>query len=130
MRQLADETFVIPQPEARSALDEALETLALPEVRMLFVATGDASRELSDTGSWDWYDPKLRDLIVSLVEAGQRKGAVIGASCGSGKDLAELAKRVEYLHRLGVRMILIQGTPYLFQVAIAPFVRELRAILQ
>ena len=75
MQQVADETFVIPQPECRSALDEALETLAIPEVRMLFVATGDASRELSDTGSWDWYHPKLRALIESLVEAGKRKGA-------------------------------------------------------
>ena len=92
MQQVADETFVIPQPECRSALDEALETLAIPEVRMLFVATGDASRELSDTGSWDWYHPKLRALIESLVEAGKRKGAVIGASTGSGQDLAELAK--------------------------------------
>jgi len=130
MQQVADETYIIPQPEARSALDEALETLALPDVRMLFVATGDASRELSDTGSWDWYDPKLRNLIESLVEAARRKGAVIGASCGSGKDLAELARRVEYLHRLGAQMILIQGSPYLFQVAISPFVRELRQMLQ
>jgi 4-hydroxy-2-oxoheptanedioate aldolase len=130
MQQLVEQTFVIPQPEARCALDEALETLALPAVRMLFVATGDASRELSDNGTWDWYDPRLRDLIERLVEAGNKKGAVIGASVGSGRDLAELARRVEHLHRLGVRMILVQGSPYLFQVAISPFVRELRAILQ
>jgi 4-hydroxy-2-oxoheptanedioate aldolase len=130
LRQMADETYVIPQPEARSALDEALDTLALADVRMLFVATGDASRELSDTGSWDWYDPKLRSLIERLVDAGRRKNAVIGASTGSGKDLAELAKRVEHLHRMGVRMILVQGAPYLFQLAITPFVRELRAIVQ
>jgi 4-hydroxy-2-oxoheptanedioate aldolase len=130
MRQIADETFVIPQPEARSALDEALETLAIPEVRMLFVATGDASRELSDNSSWDWYDAKLWALIESLVEAGKRKGAVIGASTASGGDLAELARRVERLHRTGVQMILIQGAPYLFQIAIGKFVRELKSVLQ
>jgi 2-keto-3-deoxy-L-rhamnonate aldolase RhmA len=130
MRKVADQTFVIPQPEAKSALDEALETLAIPEVRMLFVATGDASRELSVTGAADWYAPKLWELIESLVAAAKEKGAVIGASTSSGADFSELARRVERLHKFGVQMIMIQGAPYLFQLAVGKFVRELRALLQ
>jgi hypothetical protein len=43
--------------------------------------------------------------------------------------MEELRKRTKKLHDAGVRMIMIQGAPFLFQVAIGQFLQKVRADL-
>jgi 2-keto-3-deoxy-L-rhamnonate aldolase RhmA len=118
-------TYVIPQPESLGALAEVEETLALPHVKALFFAMTDASRELAGSNQPDWYSEKLWELVDRGVRVARENGAIIGANTSYAYDLPELRKRVLRLSERGVRMVLIQGAGFLFQVAIQPFIDDL-----
>lgn len=125
--EIERDTYIIPQPESSGALDEIEETLALPGVRMMFIAMSDASRKLLGTAEPDWYHPRIWELVDRLVAQAKAKGAVIGANTSYGYSMAEMANRVVKLKEHGVKMIMVQGAHFLFQVAVGEFLKEVKA---
>jgi 4-hydroxy-2-oxoheptanedioate aldolase len=129
INEVAQHTFVIPQPESENGLAELDETLDIPEVRMLFFAMTDASRTLTKSDKPNFYVQSLWDLVDHAVEKGKEKGVVIGANTSYAYSMEELHKRVIRLKEHGVRMIMIQGATFLFQLAVGGFLKDLRAEL-
>jgi 2-keto-3-deoxy-L-rhamnonate aldolase RhmA len=123
--EMAAGTFVIPQPESLGSLKEFESTLELDHVKALFFAMTDASRELAGENQPDWYSEELWAMVDRAVAVAREKGAFIAANTSYAYDLDELKKRVVRLSDRGVRMILIQGAGFLFQVAIQPFLEEI-----
>jgi 4-hydroxy-2-oxoheptanedioate aldolase len=122
---MSQETFIIPHAESVQALNQLEETLAIPEVKQFFFAMTDASRVLMNSEEPDWYNEKLWELVDRAVARGRDEGVVIGANTSYAYDMEEMGKRVIRLHERGVRMVLIQGAPFLFQIAIGKFLRDL-----
>lgn len=125
--KMGNMTYIIPQPESIPALEELEETMSLPEIKMILIAMTDASRELTKSDKPDWYNPRLWELVDRMVDLGKEKGTVVGANTSYAYNMKEMFKRVIKLHEHGVRLILIQGAPFLFQVAIGEFLRNIRA---
>lgn len=128
--QVARQSHLIPQPETRGALDAVPETLEVPEVKILFFAMTDASRELSGSSRPDFYNRELWKMVDAAVAQASRTGKAIGANTSYAYDLSEMKKRVVTLHQRGVRMIMIQGATFLFQLAIGDFIRSTREAMR
>ena len=124
--EMAQSTYIIPQPESLGALDDLEEILAMPEIKMLFMASTDASRVITGAKNPDWNHPKLWEYMNRIVELGRKNGVVIGANTSYAYTLKELQQRVRRLHEAGVRMIMIQGSAFFFQVAMTEFLDGLR----
>jgi lactam utilization protein B len=90
----------------------------------------DASRVLTGSHRPDWYNPKLWDYVDRAVELGKEHGVVVGANTSYAYDLDELGRRVEILAEHGVRMIMAQGAPFIFQLAATKFLADLKPILE
>jgi len=130
LEQQLGETYVIPQPETRDALDSLEEVIANPGVRLVFVAMTDASRVLTGSHTPDFHHPALWEYVDRAVAAGKEHGVTVGANTSYAYSLEEIATRTRLLHEHGVRMIMLQGAPFLFQIAMTEFLRELRPALE
>lgn len=126
LEQQVGDTYVIPQPETLDALDTLPELMALPEVRLVFIAMTDASRVLTGSHTPDFYNPKLWEYVDRMVALGKEHGVVVGANTSYAYSLEEIGTRAQKLHDHGVRMIMVQGAPFLFQIAMTEFLRDLR----
>jgi 4-hydroxy-2-oxoheptanedioate aldolase len=124
-----EDTYVIPQPETKQALDDIEDMIASSGVKCVFIAMTDASRVLTDSHQPDFYDPRLWEYVDRAVELGREHGVAIGANTSYAYDLVEMRKRVEHLQEHGVQMIMAQGANFLFQIAMSQFMRELEAVL-
>jgi 4-hydroxy-2-oxoheptanedioate aldolase len=124
-----EETYVIPQPETKQALDDIEEMIKTPGVKAVFIAMTDASRVLTDSHKPDFYDPRLWEYVDRAVALGREHGVVIGANTSYAYSMQEMAKRVEHLQQHGVQMIMAQGANFLFQVAMTEFMRDLESVL-
>jgi 2-keto-3-deoxy-L-rhamnonate aldolase RhmA len=129
LEQQKGQTYVIPQPETRPALDSLEEVIANPEVRLVFIAMTDASRVLTGSHTPDFYHPALWDYVDRAVALGKEHGVVVGANTSYAYSLDEIAKRARLLHEHGVRVIMLQGAPFLFQIAMTEFLRQLQPSL-
>jgi hypothetical protein len=110
-------TVVIPHLEVRPAIDATESIMARPEVSLVFIAVTDTLRELTHDPQPDFYAPPLWEYLDAAVDLGRRHHVVVGANTGFGESLAELLRRAERLHEHGVRMIMLQGGTFLFQLA-------------
>lgn len=119
--QLISKTQIIPQPESEGALADLLETLDIPQVRVVFIGMSDASRVLSGTEQPNWYSEKLWDLVDSAVAKANESGKVIGGNPSYAYEMDEFVKRTVRLIDHGVRMILLQGMPHMFQSSMKDF---------
>jgi 2-keto-3-deoxy-L-rhamnonate aldolase RhmA len=124
-----DETYVIPQPETKQALDDIEDMIISSGVKCVFIAMTDASRVLTDSHTPDFYDPRLWEYVDRAVELGREHGVAIGANTSYAYDLVEMRKRVEHLQEHGVQMIMAQGANFIFQITMNQFMRELGAVL-
>jgi 4-hydroxy-2-oxoheptanedioate aldolase len=120
--EMAQGTFIIPQPESAGALAELDETLALPGVRMLFFAMGDLSKLLSGSKRPEWYHPKLWEHVRRAVAIGRERGIMIGGVTSYAYDLQELASRIKKLHDEGVRLIMLPGVNFVTQLVLGKFI--------
>lgn len=127
IEKMSQETFIIPHAESVPALEQMDETMAIPEVKQFFFAMTDASRELTKSEKPDWYNQELWSLVDHAVELGKRENVVVGANTSYAYNMEEMANRVVRLHEHGVQMIMIQGAPFLFQVAIGHFMKDVRS---
>jgi 4-hydroxy-2-oxoheptanedioate aldolase len=119
-------THVIPQPESSGGLSELEDTLDIDGIDFAFFAMTDASKVLRDGSETpDFYNEKLWDLLDRTVAKARKANKVIGANISYAYDMAELHRRTVRLVEHGVRMIMLQGAGFLFQVAIGAFMRDL-----
>jgi 2-keto-3-deoxy-L-rhamnonate aldolase RhmA len=122
-----DTTCLWPLAETAEVMDSYREIMALPEVKIFGFGMGDASRSVARTGKADFHHPLLWQRIDEAVAFGKQCGTVVGANTSFAPDLNETRKRAAKLAEHGVRVIMVQGAPFLFQIAITPFLRDLRA---
>lgn len=128
--QREKETYVMPLLESEEALGQIDDIMRLPGLKVLRVAMTDSSRVLTGNHKPDWYHPKLWEHLDRTVAMGRKHGIAIGANTSYAYSLEELQKRIRLLHEHGVRMILVQGANFLFQVAMNEFLKPLRGILR
>jgi len=129
LKKQADFTYLIPQPETRGALDSLEEVIKDPAVKAVFIAMTDASRIITGSHKPDFYNAKLWEYVDRAVELGKEHGVVIGANTSYAYRMDEMSKRVEHLIAHGVRMIMAQGAPFLFQIAATEFLGGLKPVL-
>lgn len=110
-------TVVIPHLESREALEGAETMMEHREVKVVFIAVTDTLCELTGEEHPDFYAPPLWEYIDRAVSLGRRHGVVVGANTGFAGSLDEVRRRAELLHRHGVRMVMLQGGAFLFQLA-------------
>lgn len=130
LEQQTAESFVIPQPETQGALESLEEVIASDGVRIVFIGMTDASRIITGSHTPDFYNPALWEYVDQAVAMGEENGVVIGANTSYAYSLAEIQKRAQLLHDRGVRMIMLQGAPFLFQIAMTEFLESLRPSLR
>lgn len=122
-------TCVIPQPETLPTLQSLPEVIRDPRVSVVFIGMSDAARALAGDARGDFDDPRLWEYVDNAVTLGREHGVTVGANTSYGYTLAELRRRVEKLHDHGVRMVMIQGASFLFQVAANQLLGELGPLL-
>jgi 2-keto-3-deoxy-L-rhamnonate aldolase RhmA len=122
-------TYLIPQPETREALDTLEEVIKDPAIKAVFIAMTDASRIITGSHKPDFYNPKLWEYVDRAVELGKEHGVTIGANTSYAYNMGEMRKRVEHLVDHGVKMIMAQGAPFLFQIAAIEFLGGLKGAL-
>jgi 4-hydroxy-2-oxoheptanedioate aldolase len=127
--RMKDEMFIIPQPESVGALETLDDVIRTPGVKLVFIAMTDASRVLTKSQKPDFYDKRLWDYIDRAVALGKEHGVWIGANTSYAYSLEEIAKRIGMLHSHGVRMIMAQGTNFLFQIAMQQFLKGVRPLI-
>jgi HpcH/HpaI aldolase/citrate lyase family len=128
-RREKDATCLWPLAETPEVIDAYRDIIAMPEVKIFGFAMGDASRSIAKSDKPDFYNATLWKRIDEAVTFGRQHGTVIGANTSYAPDLAEMGRRTRFLGEHGVRVIMLQGAPFLLQIAIAPFLRDLRAEL-
>jgi 4-hydroxy-2-oxoheptanedioate aldolase len=121
--------FVIPQPETQEALDALDQVIADPEISVVFIGMSDASRIITGNEQPDFYNTKLWEYVDRAVALGREHGVTIGANTSYAYTLEELRKRVVMLHEHGVRMIMMQGVNFIFQIVAEQLLGELQPIL-
>ncbi len=122
-------TYLIPQPETKEALDTLEEVIKDPAIKAVFIAMTDASRIITGSHKPDFYNPKLWEYVDRAVELGKEHGVTIGANTSYAYNMGEMRKRVEHLVDHGVKMIMAQGAPFLFQIAATEFLGDLKGAL-
>jgi 4-hydroxy-2-oxoheptanedioate aldolase len=123
---LDERTCLWPLAETAEMVEAYQEIIAAPEVKIFGFGMGDASMALAKTDKPDFYQPLLWQRIDEAVAFAKLQGKVIGANTSYAPDLKEMHKRATKIAAHGVRVIMLQGTAFLFQIAIAPFLRDLR----
>jgi 4-hydroxy-2-oxoheptanedioate aldolase len=124
-----EETYVIPQPETRQALDDIERMIETPGVKAVFIAMTDASRVIADSHQPDFYDRRLWEYVDRAVALGRDHGVAIGANTSYAYSKQEIRRRIEHLQEHGVRMIMAQGANFVFQVAMTELMRDLEPVL-
>jgi 4-hydroxy-2-oxoheptanedioate aldolase len=127
--QMTEATYIIPQPESKGGLEEMEQTLELPGLKAFFIAMTDASKAISGTKTPEFNHPKLWEYVHKAVRIGEKKGIVIGANTSYAYTMEEMENRTKQLADAGVKMIMIQGAPFLFQVAIGKFLDNVKKSL-
>jgi HpcH/HpaI aldolase/citrate lyase family len=121
-----DRTMLWPLAETADMIKSYKEIIALPEVKIFGFGMGDASMTLAGSDKPDFYFPALWSYIDDAVAYAGQHDAVIGCNTSYAPTLAEMNKRAVKAAEHGVRVIMLQGAPFLFQIAIAPFLKDVR----
>lgn len=124
-----EETYIIPQPETQGGLDTLGDCIREPGIKAALIAMTDASRVLTGEHQPDWYNEILWRYVDEAVALGREHNVYVGANTSYAYTMEEMRNRVIHLHEHGVKMILVQGAPFLFQVAVGQFLRELRPVI-
>lgn len=118
-------TYIMPCIESKG-IESIEETLSLPGLKTFFFAMTDLSRTMTSGHKPDWYNPKLWEYLKRAVKVGEKNGIMIGANTSYAYDMEEMQKRVRMLSDIGVKMIMVQGANFLFQVAIGKFLKDVK----
>jgi len=124
--EMARRTVLMPSAETVKSVTEYESIMAIPEIKVFTFGMTDASRVLGNSERPDWYSPQLWEMVDHAVELGRATGTLIGANTSYAYTMEEMHSRVMRLTQHGVRVILVQGAPFLFQLAVGKFLNELR----
>lgn len=130
---MADQCFIVPQPETKAAFDELEETMALPGLKMIHIAMTDASRCLasgsdrSPQHNPDFESPQLWAYVKRTVELAGKLGITVGANTSYAYTLKGMRARVKRLVDAGITFVHIQTAPFLFQVAMTEWLEGVRS---
>jgi 2-keto-3-deoxy-L-rhamnonate aldolase RhmA len=102
-RRLNNSTLVVVMLESREAIDNADSIAAIEGVDMLFVGTGDLSRELGIHGEHN--HPLIREAYDTAAAACRHHDKWLGVAGIKGKAAAQI---LADLHRLGARFLSAQ----------------------
>lgn len=127
--RMTEQCYVIPHAESKGALDSLEETMALPDLKMFFLAMTDASKVLTGEKHPDFYNPKLWKYVERAVELADKNGIVLGANTSYAYTMKEMRERIKRLVDAGITMIMVQTAPFLFQVAMSEFLDGVRSDL-
>lgn len=119
------QTFVIPQPETADALETLPAVMEHPDVKLVFIAMTDASRILTGKHTPDFDHPALWKYVDKIVALGREHNVTVAANTSYTYTLEDVADRAARLHEHGVRMIMVQGAPFLFQIAMNQWLGDL-----
>jgi 4-hydroxy-2-oxoheptanedioate aldolase len=125
-KSMSEATYIIPQAESNGGLEGMEECLELPGLKMFFIAMTDASKIITGTKTPDFNHPKLWEYVKRAVKLGEKNEVVIGANTSYAYTMQEMRDRTKRLADAGVKMIMIQGAPFLFQVAIGDFLNNVK----
>jgi len=128
--EMVEQTYIIPHAESEGSLAELEETIALPGLKMFFIAMTDASKVITRSKYPDWDNKKLWEYVDRAVKVGEKHGVMIGANTSYAYTMAEMRGRVRRLHEAGVKFIMMQGAQFLFQVAMSEFLQGVRSDLK
>ena len=118
--------YIIPHAESLGSVETLEETMNLPDLKMFFFGMTDLSKVIGGTKKPNWDDPKLWAFVDRAVKIGKEKNIVIGANTSYAYTMAEMRQRVKRLKDAGMGFIMIQGAPFLFQVAMTEFLKGVR----
>lgn len=118
--------YIIPHAESLGSVETLEETMSLPDLKMFFFGMTDLSKVIGGTKKPNWDDPKLWAFVDRAVKIGKEKNIVIGANTSYAYTMAEMRQRVKRLKDAGMGFIMIQGAPFLFQVAMTEFLKGVR----
>jgi 4-hydroxy-2-oxoheptanedioate aldolase len=124
---MAEATYIIPHIESQGAIDDFDKILELPDLKMFFFAMTDLSKVLTGSKKPDFNNPELWRLVEKAVRRCRDRGILVGANTSYAYTMKEMAARIKRLHDTGVRFVLVQGAPFLFQVAMMEFLPGVRA---
>ena len=124
--QMHEGAYIIPHAESLGSVDELEETMSLPDLKMFFFAMTDLSKVLANSKKPNWDDPRLWQFVDRAVKIGKERGIVVGANTSYAYTMAEMRQRVKRLKDAGMGFIMIQGAPFLFQVAMTEFLQGVR----
>lgn len=124
--EIERDTYVIPSLESAGGLEAMEAIFSLPEVKIVRLAMTDASRVITGKQHPDWESRELWAYLDNMVDVARAKGGWVGANTSYAYTMREMADRVCRLHEHGAQMILVQGAPFLFQVAMQEFLNDLR----
>jgi 4-hydroxy-2-oxoheptanedioate aldolase len=127
--QTHNRAFIIPQPETQGALDALEEVIADPDVKIVFIAMSDASRIITGAQQPDFYNERLWEYVDRAVALGRLHGVAVGANTSYAYTIEEMRKRAVMLHEHGVRMIMMQGVNFIFQIVAEQLISDLHPIL-
>lgn len=131
IHQIEDsECFLIPAAETKGAFKDLEAVLAIPEIKIFFFSMTDASKIITGQKKPDWYNAELWQYIAKAVKIGEKNGVIIGANTSYGDTMKEMRERVKRLHEAGIKMIMMQGSNYLFQTAMTEFLGGVREDLK
>ncbi len=128
--EMVEATYIIPHAESVGAFADLEETMALPGLKMFFIAMTDASKSLTQSKTPDWHHPKLWEHVDKAVKLGEKYGVMVGANTSYGYTMAEMHARVRRLHEAGIKFILLQPVQFIFQVAVGEFLDRVRSDLK
>jgi 4-hydroxy-2-oxoheptanedioate aldolase len=124
--EMVDSAFIIPHAESQGSIDTLDQTLDLPGLKMFFFAMTDLSKVLGKSEKPNWDSPELWRFVDHAVRKSKERGIVVGANTSYIYTMNEMRQRVKRLHDAGIRFIMVQGAPFLFQVAMNEFLTGVR----
>jgi 4-hydroxy-2-oxoheptanedioate aldolase len=124
--EMAQASYIIPHAESQGSIDDFDKVLDLPDLKMFFFAMTDLSKVLTNSKDANFDSPVLWRYVERAVKKGKERGFVVGANTSYAYTMDGMRQRVKRLHDAGVRFIMVQGAPFLFQVAMMEFLPGVR----
>jgi 2-keto-3-deoxy-L-rhamnonate aldolase RhmA len=128
--QMTDQAYIIPHAETTGALESIEQTMSLPDLKMFFIGMTDASLVITGEKNPDFKNPKLWAYIKKVVEIAEKRGIYIGANTSYAYTLNGMRERVKMLVDAGLKFIMMQTAPFLFQVAMTELLDGVRSDLK
>lgn len=128
--EMAEQTYIIALAETKEMLETAEEVISMPGVKMYFISGTDGARMLMGQQSPAWGNPVFWARVKKIVDLCEKHGVYVGMNPSYAYTVTEMRERVKRLVDNGIKMIMIQTTPFFLQIALTEFLDRLRSELK